>query len=151
MLDSSKAFHVVSPDGVVVATIHLTNEALLAMMPMAVSSIVRSVTQSAPVPPVDSIDSSEPPRPISAHSGKPKVGMREWLKACLGRSDGSFVKSKDLRTAWIQHVREKHDRNYYLSAYKFHDHLRYLGYDVQRVCGMRGTGSHIMGVFMRSH
>lgn len=121
-----------------------------------IADFIRQVLEAHPVGAVDVIKAvadaiwfafSEPP-PVKREA-KPKDELRDWLQATLVHSDGSVVYSKDLRTAWHEYFRATHKTGAYLTPHKFHARLRELGYTVDRITAGRGTGTHVMGVFMR--
>jgi hypothetical protein len=80
---------------------------------------------------------------------RPKDDMRDWVETMIGRSVGSIVKAKDLRKAWDDHFRKKHNSGSYWSPHRFHARLEEYGYKVERVCGPDGTGCYILDVFIR--
>ena len=94
-------------------------------------------------------DVSNHDKPKAKREAKTKDEMCNWLKASLGHSSESMVYAKDLRTAWHEYFRATHKTGAYLTPHKFHARLRELGYTVDRITAGRGTGTHVMGVFMR--
>jgi hypothetical protein len=87
--------------------------------------------------------------PSLGPKSRPKDDMRDWVETMIGRRVGSIVKSKDLRKAWDDHFRKKHQSGSYWTPHRFHDRLREYGYKVERVCGSDGTGCYILDVFIR--
>lgn len=164
MVDGVEVCRVVASDCLVIVR-HDADRSFVLGSKADIADFIRQVLEAHPVEAVDVLKVvtdaiwfafSESPlvkreaEPRVKREAKTKDELRDWLQATLVRSSGSMVRTVDVRWAWHEYFNATQKTGAYLTPHKFHDRLRELGYTLDRASSDGGgTGTHIMGMFMR--